>query len=216
MKIAIPYYRVSTDRQGISGLGLDAQKKAVRDFAKQKKFKLIEEFTEIESGKNTRRPVLLQALASCKESNATLLIAKLDRLGRNVAFISALMESKIEFVAVDFPEATPLMLHIMAAFAQYEREQISKRTKDALMMAKEKGVILGSFGRNVLSKRNSYRSKQFIRKMVPTVKRLQGQGHKTVREIRDELNRREVPTYHKGKRWHLPTVHKIILEANKD
>ena len=117
MKIAITYYRVSTDRQGRSGLGLEAQEKSVKDFSKFIGLKIIKEFREIESGRKTKRPVLQEALLECKRQNAVLLIAKLDRLGRNVAFISRLMEANVEFVAADNPYANKLMVHIMAAFA---------------------------------------------------------------------------------------------------
>jgi len=114
MKRAIPYYRVSSQQQGRSGLGLEAQQLAVHDFAKSNELMLLRQFTEIESGRKNNRPVLLEALQACKKENAVLLIAKLDRLGRNVAFISRLMESHIEFIAVDNPFANKLIVHIMA------------------------------------------------------------------------------------------------------
>src|SRR5687768_14031320 len=104
---------------------------------------VITSFTEVESGRKNKRPMLLRALAYCKKHKAVLLIAKLDRLGRNVAFISALMESQASFIAVDMPSANKLMLHIVAAFAQYEREQISIRTKETLAAAKRRDVKLG-------------------------------------------------------------------------
>jgi DNA invertase Pin-like site-specific DNA recombinase len=139
----VAYYRVSTDRQGTSGLGLDAQRTAV--LAHAANGQLIAEYTEVESGKkHTNRPQLLAALAECRRSGATLVIAKLDRLGRNVAFISALMEGGIDFVACDNPYANRLMLHMLAAFAEHEREQISQRTKAALAAAKARGVRLGN------------------------------------------------------------------------
>ena len=111
----VAYYRVSTDKQGKSGLGLDAQRKAVVDYLNGGTWELAAEFTEIESGKKSDRPELAMALAAAKRSKATLVIAKLDRLARNVHFISGLMETKVKFVAVDMPEATPFMLHINAA-----------------------------------------------------------------------------------------------------
>ena len=151
MNKAIAYYRVSTDRQGKSGLGLEAQNETVKQFATFKQWELIGEFTEIESGKKNNRPQLQEALKQCLKQKAVLVIAKLDRLGRNVAFISSLMESKVEFVAVDNPHANRLMLHLLAAFAEHEREQISTRTKEALKVAKNRGIILGKYGRNVLS-----------------------------------------------------------------
>jgi DNA invertase Pin-like site-specific DNA recombinase len=211
MKKAIPYYRVSTERQGYSGLGLDAQTKAIRDYARANGLKLLKEFTEVESGRNSKRPVLAKALAECKKEDAILLIAKLDRLGRNVVFISTLMESKVKFIAVDNPYANDLMLHIMAAFAEHEHRAISTRTKEALKAAKRRGVKLGEFGKNVLSKRNRKKSEAFAKKMTPIIKKLKEQGYETVREIADELNKRRIATYSgKDARWHVATVHNLL------
>lgn len=139
----IAYYRVSTTRQGQSGLGLEAQQQAVKQYLNGGNWQILAEFTEIESGKRNDRPKLAEAIALCKRLQATLVIAKLDRLARNVHFISGLMESGVEFVAVDNPNANRLMLHMLAAFAEHEREQISRRTKDALAAAKARGVKLG-------------------------------------------------------------------------
>jgi DNA invertase Pin-like site-specific DNA recombinase len=139
----IAYYRVSTDRQGASGLGLAAQREAVARFIGTGQ--LVAEYTEIESGKkHHNRPQLLAALADCRTRRAVLLIARLDRLARNVAFIANLMESGVDFVAVDMPQATRLTIHILAAVAEHEREMISTRTKAALAEAKRRGVILGN------------------------------------------------------------------------
>lgn len=138
MKRFIAYYRVSTDKQGKSGLGLEAQQQAVLGYLNGGAWELVAEFTEIESGKRDDRPQLAAALAACRKHKATLVIAKLDRLARNVAFIANLMEAGTDFVAVDMPEANKLVLHIMAAMAQHEREAISTRTKAALAAAKER------------------------------------------------------------------------------
>src|SRR4029434_1020853 len=138
----VAYYRVSTDRQGRSGLGLEAQQAAVREYLGAKG--PLTEFTEIETGKRNDRPELKQALALCRKRKARLVIAKLDRLSRNLAFIATLMDSGVEFVAVDMPEANKLTVHILAAMAEHEREQISKRTKDALAAAKRRGKRLGN------------------------------------------------------------------------
>src|SRR5437773_11124177 len=132
----VAYFRVSTDRQGRSGLGLDAQRKSVLDYLDGGRWSLIAEFTEIESGKRNDRPELEKALAACRKQKAKLVIAKLDRLSRNLAFIATLMDSAVEFIAVDMPEANKLTVHILAAMAEHEREQISKRTRDALAAAK--------------------------------------------------------------------------------
>ena len=119
----IAYYRVSTDRQGDSGLGLEAQGKTVRDYLAHHDGELVVTYTEVESGKRNNRPELQKALEACRKEKATLVIAKLDRLGRNVAFISHLMESKVEFVAVDNPHTNKLMLHMLAALAEHERDR---------------------------------------------------------------------------------------------
>ena len=131
----VAYYRVSTDRQGVSGLGLEAQRRAVADFAAGRGG-ILAEFTEVESGRKNDRPELRAALAACQRERAILVIAKLDRLARNVAFIAGLMESGVEFVAVDMPQANRLTIHILAAVAEHEREMISQRTRAALQAAK--------------------------------------------------------------------------------
>src|SRR3954471_2471435 len=140
----VAYYRVSTARQGRSGLGLEAQKKAVSDFLNGGPWQLLAEFVEIESGKTDDRPELEQALATCELSGAALVVAKLDRLSRNLAFLAKLQESGARFVAADMPEANELTIHIMAAVAQAERKAISTRTKEALAAAKARGVRLGA------------------------------------------------------------------------
>jgi DNA invertase Pin-like site-specific DNA recombinase len=138
----IAYFRVSTDRQGKSGLGLDAQREAVMSYLDGGRWALVDEFTEIESGKHNDRPELRKALAACKKLKAKLVIAKLDRLSRNLAFIATLMDSGVEFIAVDNPHANKLTIHILAAVAQHEREIISARTSAALKAAKARGKRL--------------------------------------------------------------------------
>ena len=214
-KKAIAYYRVSTDRQGKSGLGLEAQQEAVKTFANRQGYHVETEFIEIESGRKNNRPQLQHALDKCRKQKATLIIAKLDRLGRNVAFIANLMESRVDFVAVDNPEAKPLILHILAAFAQHEREQISTRTKEALKAAKRRGVKLGRYGKQVLSKQNSQNAKQFANQMEPIILDLKAEGFTTVRAITEELNNRKIPTYRRnGQDWHVPTVFNLLKRLN--
>lgn len=142
----IAYYRVSTEKQGRSGLGLEAQQAAVEAFVTARAGELIAPpFVEVESGKRAdNRPELAKALAACKKHHATLLVAKLDRLARNVSFIATLLESGVDVVAVDMPEANRFMLHVMAAVAEHERQAISDRTKAALAAAKARGVKLGN------------------------------------------------------------------------
>lgn len=143
----IAYYRVSTAKQGQSGLGLDAQQGAVRQYLNGGNWELLGEYTEVETGKGAdaldKRPQLKAALAQCKKMGARLLIAKLDRLARNVHFVSGLMESKVKFVAIDIPEANDLTIHIMAAFAEHEAKRISERTKAALAAKKAKALANG-------------------------------------------------------------------------
>lgn len=139
----VAYYRVSTARQGQSRLGLDAQRPAVAGFLASRG-DLLAEFTEAQSGQKNDRLQLAAALDLCRRRRAVLLIDKQDRLARNVAFVARLMESGAEFVAVDTPHATKLLIHLLAAFAEHERDQISARTVAALAMAKARGVCLGN------------------------------------------------------------------------
>jgi DNA invertase Pin-like site-specific DNA recombinase len=139
----IAYYRVSTKKQGSSGLGIDAQKSSVLKFINEDDT-LIESYVDVESGKNNNRPKLLEAIEGCKKHNATLLIAKLDRLSRNATFIFTLRDTQVKFKCVDMPEANSVTIGIMAVLAQDERERISKRTKDALAELIKQGVKLGS------------------------------------------------------------------------
>ena len=141
----VSYLRVSTDKQGRSGLGIEAQREAVARFSNGGTWAQLAELVETESGKNADRPQLREAIAQCRQTGATLLIAKLDRLARNVAFISALMEQGVPFVACDMPTATPFMLHVYAAMAEEEARAISLRTKVALAAAKARGVKLGGW-----------------------------------------------------------------------
>lgn len=141
---AIAYYRVSTTSQARSGLGLEAQERAVADLCASRGLSLIDSFTECESGEKADRPKLQEALRRAKLTGATLVVAKLDRLSRSVAFLSALQESGAQFIAADMPEANELTVHILAAVAQAERRAISTRTKEALKAAKARGVKLGN------------------------------------------------------------------------
>lgn len=143
-KQVVSYFRVSTKKQGASGLGIEAQKAAVAAFARETGAAVLKEFVEVESGKRADRPELAAALAFAKRAGASLVVAKLDRLARNVAFLSRLMEAGVDFTACDMPHANRFTIHIMAAMAEHEREMISARTKAALGQAKARGTALGS------------------------------------------------------------------------
>lgn len=151
----VAYYRVSTDRQGKSGLGLEAQQKAVEDYLNGGSWRLVASFTEVESGRNNGRPELTKALAACRVHNATLVIAKLDRLSRNARFLLELQEAGVKFVAVDMPHADNFTVGVLALVAQKEAEMISQRTKAALSAAKARGVKLGGDRGNLTRKERS-------------------------------------------------------------
>ncbi len=212
----ITYYRVSTSRQGASGLGLEAQREAVRRFIGERGQPLAE-FTEIESGRrHSNRPQLLAALDECKKRRAVLLIARLDRLARNVAFISNLMESKADFIAADMPEANRLTIHILAAVAEHERELISKRTKDALAAAKARGTRLGN--PRAAQMIAAARAARDLPRPAPEVQRLmsqyQAQG-KGLREIARELNRLAIRTP-RGSQWYAKTIKEQLTQNTKE
>lgn len=204
----IAYYRVSTDRQGRSGLGLDAQKKAVLDHLNGGSWKLQAEFTEIETGKRNDRPQLEAAIALCRRRKARLVIAKLDRLSRNLAFIAALMESGVEFVAADNPHANKLTIHILAAVAQNEREMIAERTRAALAAAKARGVRLGVYGAKKLSKENRRSANRRAKALSPIFKGMLSRGL-SANAMARELNSNAVVAA-RGKKWYPATVIRVL------
>ena len=207
----IAYYRVSTTRQGESGLGLEAQQQAVKQYLNGGDWSILAEFTEVESGKrSSNRPKLAEAIALCKRLQATLVIAKLDRLARNVHFISGLMESGVEFIATDNPNANRLMLHMLSAFAEHEATLISKRTKDALAAAKARGVRLGKHS-EILSRQNHDNAVAFAASLAPTVAAIKAEGFTTTRAICDQLNIRGISTVGGvGRKWHVGSTHKLL------
>jgi DNA invertase Pin-like site-specific DNA recombinase len=213
MKKFVCYYRVSTDKQGSSGLGLEAQKQAVYNYINASG-EIISEFTEIESGKKNNRTMLNDALKLCKATKATLIIAKLDRLSRNVHFISGLLESGVDFIAVDNPHANKLMLHLLAAFAEHEREAISSRTKSALQAAKQKGVKLGEHAAK-LSAENHNKAKQFAADMIDVIAEIKNKGFTTLEQITLQLNKMNVRTFHNKGKWHIPTTSKLLKKINQ-
>jgi DNA invertase Pin-like site-specific DNA recombinase len=207
----ISYLRVSTAKQGASGLGIEAQRAAVDGYLNGGKWSLISELVEVESGKKSDRPALAKALAMCRLHNAVLVVAKLDRLSRNVAFLSALMESGVEFVACDFPQANRLTLHIMASVAENEAAMISKRTKDALMAAKARGVVLGgdrggviaaqaSKGALASAEKRSAAAKRRAADLAPVIQQIQADGATSLRQVAAVLNERGILTS-RGGQW---------------
>lgn len=193
----VAYYRVSTTRQGDSGLGLEAQREAVRKYADAISGFVANEFIEIESGARGNRRKLREAIDTCRREGATLVVAKLDRLARNVHQISGLMDSGVEFVAVDNPHANRLMLHLLAAFAEHERHLISRRTKEALAAAKARGVCLGRFG-VILAERNRRSADDFAERLIPILAEIDPTRTSSLREVASCLNARAVRTYQGG------------------
>lgn len=208
------YYRVSTQRQGESGLGLEAQRRSVETFLGSRGGEVLAEFTEVESGRKSARPCLADALGLCRKRKATLIIAKLDRLARNVHFISGLMESGVEFLAVDQPTKDRFMLHIQAAFAEEEARRISERTKAALLSAKNRGVVLGAAGK-ARAKQYKEEAQSGAERFRAVVAQVKGEGVVGVRGMRDRLNELKVPSPGGGT-WHLPSTHRLLarLAAN--
>jgi DNA invertase Pin-like site-specific DNA recombinase len=200
----VAYYRVSTDRQGQSGLGLEAQRSAVLAYLNVGSWTMIAEFTEVESGRYADRPQLAAALAACKKHKAKLVIAKLDRLSRNLAFIATLMDSGVEFVAVDNPHANKLTVHILAAVAQHEREMISQRTRDALQAAKARGKRLGNpnlkSARQRALEANSTAADRFATNVQPIIEQIQKSGVSSLRGVARALTARGIKTA-RGGEW---------------
>jgi DNA invertase Pin-like site-specific DNA recombinase len=206
----VSYIRVSTQKQGQSGLGLAAQQEAVaRHLGTNVP---LAEFVEVESGKrSTNRPQLMAALDMCKRKKATLLIAKLDRLARNVHFISGLMESGVDFIAVDMPTANRLTVHIMAAFAEHEAAMISARTKAALAAAKAQGTVLGNprWQEGIAKARQVKNPAKLATAVVEMMKQHQAEGL-TLRAIADKMNGLGVRTP-SGCIWYAGTVRKAMM-----
>jgi DNA invertase Pin-like site-specific DNA recombinase len=217
----VSYLRVSTARQGASGLGLEAQRAAVTDYLNGGDWSLVQEIVEVESGKRNDRPALAAALRLCRKHRATLVIAKLDRLARNVAFISNLMESGVEFVAVDMPQANRFVVHILAAVAEQEAEAISKRTKAALAAAKARGTRLG--GRRVSAERfaeigaaarqvRTEKADKRAADLLPVIQSIQAKGAQSLRQIAARLNGQNITTP-RGGEWSAVQVQRVLTAA---
>lgn len=218
----VTYLRVSTDRQGKSGLGLEAQRAAVLDHVAGKG-EIAAEYVEIESGKRNERPQLARAMAEAKRIGAVLLIAKLDRLARNVAFIANLLEAGVEIAAADMPEANRFLLHVMAAVAEHEAQAISDRTRAALAAAKARGVKLGwsmperkDEQRRASRKgaaKNAENACMHAANVLPIIRQIAA-GGASLRKIADELNTRGIKTA-RGGLWYAATVRNIMARESE-
>ena len=206
----VAYYRVSTDRQGKSGLGLAAQKAAVADRLNGGRWQLVAEFVEVESGKRASRTQLDAAIAACKKHKAKLIVAKLDRLSRNVAFLLTLIDAGVEVLFADLPELNGAMgkfvLITMANVAELEAGLISERTKAALKAAKARGVRLGRHGAEVLAPKYHEEAIQRAKDLAPIIRELRGYS---LTRIAAELNKREVTTP-RGGRWDHSSVRNVL------
>ncbi|BDQ34815.1 recombinase family protein [Pseudodesulfovibrio portus] len=214
----ISYLRVSTAKQGKSGLGLEAQRTAVIEYLNGGQHELIHEYVEVESGKKDNRPELRKALKHCKVTGAILVIAKLDRLSRNARFLLELQESRVSFICADMPEANEMTIQIMAVMAQHERKMISQRTKAALAAAKARGVKLGNpHGAKYLQglgnseavtqiKKEAHERAEDLREIIEDI---QQNGITSVRGIASELTARGIRTPRGGK-WHPTSVARLL------
>lgn len=211
MATYIAYYRVSTERQGASGLGLEAQQAAVKQYADG----IIHSFTEIESGKIDERPQLQAAIAMCKATGAALLIAKIDRLSRQAAFLLTLRDSGVQIVAADMPHAGTLEFGIRAVVAQHEREEISRRTKAALQAAKARGVRLGSTDQASLSQAGceaiQARADALAQRVYPIIQDIMSAGIQSLRDIAQALTSRGIKTARGNTSWQASQVRNIII-----
>jgi len=215
----IAYYRVSTDKQGRSGLGLEAQQEAVKRFLGTDP-DLV--FTEVESGGKKDRPELAKAIAECKSTGATLIVAKLDRLARDVKMILSIVDSGICVRFVDLPEINPndptgrLMLTMLAAFAEFERKIISKRTKEALAVAKTRGVKLGSANSKAGGQARAAQlaaTSQVDPQALIIVRDLKSMGMTTTRQIAAGLTERGIKTSTGSTQWHSAQVSRLLTRA---
>ena len=219
MKV-VAYYRVSTAAQGRSGLGLEAQRSAVQAYCRGRECQMLAEFTEVESGKRNDRPELAKALHHAKVTGATLVIAKLDRLSRNAAFLLQLQDSGAKFVAADMPEACHLTVGILALVAQQEREAISARTKAALKAAKDRGRKLGNpngaaalrragKGNDAAVAALKSAADRHADDLAPIVAQLRAEGHFSLPTLARALNERGMVTPRGGK-WHPSSVRNLL------
>ena len=219
----ISYIRVSTQGQGKSGLGIEAQRKAIADFATREGFELVAEHVEIETGKGSdaldRRPVLAAALAEARKIKGAVIVAKLDRLSRDVAFVAGLMAQRVPFVVAELgADADPFMLHLFAALAEKERAMISARTRAALAAAKERGVVLGNpnlaEARVMAEASRVAAADEFAAKIEPVIRAIQASGVTGLRAIARELVARKVET-RRGGTWTPVQVNDLLKRLDR-
>ena len=219
----VSYLRVSTDRQGRSGLGLEAQRKAVTDYLDGGRWELLAEFVEVESGKRSDRPKLQEALHRARVTGATLIVAKLDRLSRNVAFLANLRESRVKFVCADMPDANNLTIGVLSEVAQHEREAISQRTKAALAAAKARGKRLGNVngaaalrraGKGNIAAVGAIKAgaDRHAGDVLPVIEDIRAGGITSLKGIATELNARGILTA-RGGQWYATTVRNLLVRA---
>jgi DNA invertase Pin-like site-specific DNA recombinase len=220
----ISYLRVSTAKQGCSGLGLEAQRQAVTDYLDGGSWQLLQEYREVETGKHADRPQLAAALHHAKITGATLVIAKLDRLSRDIEFIARLQKASTKFVCADMPDANELTIHLFAAIAQHERQMISARTKAALAAAKARGTRLGNpqgaaafhgkDGRTASIERRQAQADEHARNIKPVIEDIQAAGITSYRAIAVELNARGILTA-RGRSWYPTTVRQLLRRLGR-
>jgi DNA invertase Pin-like site-specific DNA recombinase len=224
MKRAVAYYRVSTKQQQRSGLGIEAQRATVARFAEAEQLTIIAEFVEAETGKGAdaldRRPQLATALASAKTARCCVLVSKLDRLSRDVAFVAGLMAQRVPFIVAELGrDADPFMLHLYAALAEKERRLISERTKAALAVRKATGTKLGN-PRNIREAGDIGRvamaavADEHAQSLLPILRAVRAEGSITLAAIATALNNRKIPTP-RGARWHVSSVTNLLARAQK-
>ena len=212
-EIFVPYFRVSTDQQGRSGLGLEAQRRVVGDYVRGVGGEMLDAFIEVESGKRSDRPELARALAMARRKKATLLVAKLDRLARNTHFITSLQQSGVSFRAADMPQANEFMVQILAAVAEYEARLISERTKAGLASARLRGVRLGkpenlARGNHAAARLNAARAQAVAARMRPVLEAMLAEGITSAKAQAQHLNARGYMT-ERGCQWHPTTVARL-------